>query len=346
VTSRELVLTCLSGGPVPRPPVIAPGGMMSFAVTEAMDACGAAWPGAHCDIAQMVRLALEMQRATGMDNIGLPFCMTVEAEALGAAVDFGTRTIQPWVDAEPITQIEEVTAWLQSPSTGEDRRPLVLEAIRQAREAAPDVAVVGSVVGPVSLAGQLLEAGLLLRAMRRQPKLVHDLLAAAEFFVRRFAVEQVQAGADVIMAAEPTATGEILGPSLYADFADPYLRRLIDALRGVGAPVILHVCGRPSAILPALAHLPVQAVSLDETADLREARAALPHTRLMGNLSSIVLEQGPPEHIAEVVRQVLEWGVDIVAPACGVTATTPLAHLQAMVAAAHEPPEGDAQCRR
>lgn len=315
---------------------------MSFAVTEVMDACGAAWPEAHCDATQMARLAVEMQRATGVDSIGLPFCMTVEAQALGARVNFGTRTVQPWVAAEPIVRIEEVSAWLQSPTAGEDRRSLVLEAIGQVRKAAPDVAVVGSVVGPVSLTAQLLEAALLLRAMHRQPKLVHDLLAAAEAVVRRFALAQIEAGADVIMAAEPTATGEILGPSLYADFADPYLRRLIDDLHDTGAPVILHVCGRPSAILSALAHLPVQAVSLDETADLREARTAFPHTRLMGNLSSIVLEQGPPEHIAEVVRQVLEWGVDIVAPACGVTATTPLAHLQAMVAAAHERPEGDA----
>ncbi len=210
---------------------------------------------------------------------------------------------------------------------------MVLEALRLARAQAPDLALIGSLVGPVSLAGQLLEASLLLRALRRQPDSVHRLLDYVTGFLERFAVEQVKAGADVLMVADPTATGEILGPDRYREFAEPYLARLIDTVHAAGVPVLLHICGNPHTILPALAETKAEAVSLDELANLREAREVLTRQRLMGNLSARLLEEGPPEVILLASRKALGWGADVLAPACGVLAGTPTRHLQAMAAA-------------
>jgi len=306
VTSRELVLAALRGETVPRPPVICPGGMMSFAVTEVMAATGFSWPAAHRDASLMAGLALNMQRATGVDNVGVPFCMTVEAEALGAEVNYGSAEVQPRVVREPLTDIGEVGKLERLAGTQGDRRPVVLEAIRLLRAQAPEVAVVGTVVGPVSLAGQVLEAGLLLRAMRRQPAQVHELLRRCAALVTEFALDQIAAGADAMMIAEPTGTGEILGGKLYREFADPYLRELIAALHGRSTPVILHICGNPRAILPALAETEVEAISVDETANLREARAALDRALLMGNIGADLLADGPPEAVVKNAARVLE----------------------------------------
>ena len=334
MTARELVLTALRGEATPRPAVICPGGMMSFAVREAMAQADSHWPEAHCDAELMARLALTTQRETGFDNIGLPFCMTVEAEALGAEVDYGTADIQPFIVREPIQTVAEIADYRPSDPPARDRRPVVLEALRRCREAAPDVALVGSVVGPLSLAAQLLEASLLLRATFREPAAVQALAETTREFVTAFALAQLDAGADVIMVADPTATGEILGAARYAEFAQPYLDRLIADLRATGAPVILHVCGNVRAILPLLAATDVEAISLDETANVREARVALTRQRLMGNISGTLLEEGPPELIASNARAVLDAGVDILAPACGVVPCTPTAHLRQMVAQA------------
>ena len=331
MNSRELVLAALRGEATPRPPVICPGGMMSFAVTEVMEATGCCWPQAHSDAASMAALALAMQAATGVNNIGVPFCMTVEAEALGAEMNYGTATVQPWIAREPLEDIGQVGELERFAGTQPDRRGVVLEAIRRVRESAPEAAVVGSTVGPVSLAAQLLEASLLFRAMRRQPDLVRALLAKCTEFLSEFAQGQVAAGADVIMIGDPTATGEILGGRLYAEFAAPYTERLIAAVHEAGAPVILHICGNPRTILPKLAGAEVEAVSVDETANLREAREALTGARLMGNVSSELLEAGTVEAIRANVKRVLEVGVEVVAPACGVTAATPVRNLRAMV---------------
>jgi [methyl-Co(III) methanol-specific corrinoid protein]:coenzyme M methyltransferase len=282
----------------------------------------------------MAALALETQRATGFDGAAVPFCMTIEAETLGAEIHFGTADVQPRVVSEPMPTVHDLRT-LRDGSRS-PRREVTLEAIRRLRAMAPDVAVLGATVGPFSLAGQVLEAGLLLRALRREPRAVHELLRRCLPVVVDFAREQVAAGADAIVLADPTATGEILGEQSYQEFAAPYLRQAVAAIRETGVPVIVHTCGCPHTILGSLAELEVEAVSVDETADLRQARAALSRQRLMGNVSANLLQGGPPEAIAANARRVLAEGVDILAPACGVIARTPAAHLRVLVAVAKQ----------
>ncbi|NPV46057.1 MAG: MtaA/CmuA family methyltransferase [Armatimonadetes bacterium] len=337
MSSRELLLACLRGEPTPRPPVICGGGMMSFAIAEAMDACGCYWPEAHHEADAMAKLALATQQASGFDAVAVPFCMTIEAEELGADIHFGSRDVQPRVLAEPMREVRDLAA-LQSPSEKPGpRRQVTLQAIRLLRERAPEVAVLGATVGPFSLAGQVLEAGLLLRAVRRDPAAVHDLLRRCAPVVADFARSQVEAGADAIVISDPTATGELLGAKAYAEFAGPYLRQAVAAVREAGAPAIVHVCGCPNTILGHLADLEVAAVSVDETASLPRARAALRRQRLMGNISAELLRAGAPEAIAANARRALDMGVDILAPACGVIARTPAAHLRVLAEVAAAP---------
>jgi [methyl-Co(III) methanol-specific corrinoid protein]:coenzyme M methyltransferase len=267
--------------------------MMSFAVRQAMQSSGAWWPAAHRDSEQMAALALEMQRATGFDNVAVPFCMTVEAEALGAEVNYGGPDVQPRIAREPLAAVDEVGRLAVTASTQPDRRATVLQAIRLLRERAPKVAMVAATVGPFSLAAQVVEASLLLRALHRQPAAAHRLLERVTDFVRAFALDMVTAGADVVMVADPSATGEILGARGYAEFAAPYQDEVIGAVSGRGTPVILHVCGDVKALHAALAATPAEAVSVDETASLGAARGALAERRLMGNISALVLETRP-----------------------------------------------------
>jgi [methyl-Co(III) methanol-specific corrinoid protein]:coenzyme M methyltransferase len=308
--------------------------MMSFAVQDVMQSTGHWWPEAHGDAEAMATLALAMQQAADFDNVGVPFCMTVEAEALGAGVHYGSRSVQPRIVREPLSDVDEVIESGDGAASATDRRPVVIDAIRLLKERVSDVAIVGTVVGPLSLAGQLLEASLLMRAMQRQPASVRSLLECCTGLVEGFAAEQVDAGADVIMVADPTATGEILGAERYQEFAEPYLDRLVHSIHAAGAPVILHICGNARTILPLLAGMDVEAVSVDETVRLGDARAALSRQRLMGNVSADLLERGPVERIADYVTRALHVGVDIPAPACGVVATTPVGNLRALSAAA------------
>ena len=59
-----------------------------------------------------------------------------------------------------------------------------------------------------------------------------------------------------------------------------------------------------------------------------------PPWHAMGNVSPFLLEKGPVESIARHCRRLIEAGVRLLAPACGVVPTTPVSHLKAMASAA------------
>jgi len=338
MTPRENLMQILSGQKGERPAVLCPGGMMSLAVTEVMTA-ETAWPRAHTDEEAMVGLALAMQEASGFDNLALPFCMTLECEAYGAAVDFGDRLTQPRVKApilsldgsvDPAAGGRRPAALLRRPDFQRGRPALVLRAMRRLRSLRPDVALVGNLNGPFSILGELADLPLLLKSTRRNGDQVHGLLARITDDLVELGKLQVAAGAQVVCLAEPTATGEILGGGLFRDFALPGLNRLAAGLRLAGAAVIVHICGDVRWIEQELFALVAQAVSFDSSVNLLALLEKRPPWQVMGNVSPLVLEAGPAESVALQCRRLATGGVRLIAPACGIVPTTPLAHLRAM----------------
>lgn len=68
-------------------------GMMNMITTDLMDACGVTWPEAHTDAQMMADLALASYQHGCFENVGVPFCMTIEAEELGAKVTLGSKIL-------------------------------------------------------------------------------------------------------------------------------------------------------------------------------------------------------------------------------------------------------------
>ena len=326
MTAKERVRTALVGKPTDRLPVVVPGGMMCAATQELLALTGRTWEAVNREPPAMASFALTIQSAVGLDNVGVPFCMTVEAEALGSEVALGSPLRPPRIQREAYTDLpaEELTA-------RDGRRQTCVEALRILAQEAPDVALVGNVVGPVSTAAMVVESGRFWRALRRQPEAADDLLGRVTDFLTAFAEEQVGAGADVVVISEPSGTGQILGPLDFARFVLPHVNRICLAVRKGGAKAVVHVCGQIRAVAGAVARLQADALSVDAVAhvgSLREAGCQLP---LMGNVSTFLLQDGPVEDIRQAVDTVREHGFAIVAPACGVSGATPLGHLRALV---------------
>jgi uroporphyrinogen-III decarboxylase len=104
--------------------------MMNMAITEVMQQTGSLWPDAHCDPRAMSRLALGVQRLTGAENLGVPLCMIVEAEAMGAAVTMGTVDSEPRVTGYPLAPVAEWPRLLMG--TPEDVMREARDNLRQA----------------------------------------------------------------------------------------------------------------------------------------------------------------------------------------------------------------------
>jgi [methyl-Co(III) methanol-specific corrinoid protein]:coenzyme M methyltransferase len=79
--------------------------MMNTALVEIMDKTGHTLPSGHLNEELMAQLAVDIYKETGFENIGLPFCMTIEAEIMGSAIDMGSLTCEPKIEKEAYASV-------------------------------------------------------------------------------------------------------------------------------------------------------------------------------------------------------------------------------------------------
>lgn len=318
--------------PVDRPPCICPGGMMNMITRELMDIAGVCWPEAHTDAHMMANLAAAAYEYGCFENCGVPFCMTVEAEAMGGAVNLGSLTVEPHINDFALQSVSE---WRSLPSLdfSAGRLKVVLDAIALLKDRQADVPVIGNITGPMSLAGSLVDPVTLYKELRRKPEESEAFFQFIAAQLSLFARKQIAAGADCIAVSDPSGTGEILGPKLFAKYVVPALNTICRDCRKqfphVG--VIVHICGKMHKVFEPLSEIECKALSFDAVVSLRRARSMLPGAVLMGNVSTFAIENGTPQKVAALTRHCVKSGADIVAPACGMGNASPLSNVRAML---------------
>lgn len=332
-TPKQRLLAAARKQRTDRPPCICPGGMMNMIFQEIMVKSDCRWPEAHLDPEQMAGLALALNEAGGFENYGVPFCMTVEAEAMGARVNLGNQLCEPHV-VDYLLQTSAQVDILQPLDIYTGRTKVVIDAIRILKAQNTEVPIVGNLTGPVSTAGTLVDIAVLLKEFRKRPAEAEKLMAFIADQLITFGKAQIAAGADAICISEPSGTGEILGPQRFVEYSLCYLNRILDALE---APVkIVHICGSLQSVYKIIPELHCDVFSFDAVVPIEEIKIYIPEKAVMGNLNTHALASMSAEKVASLTRLCLAKGVDIAAPACGLSTTTPLRNVQSMVQAAKE----------
>ena len=228
MNEKERLLGVLGGKAIPEVPCICPGGMMNAIVVDLMDRCGIAWPEAHTDPVMMAELARAVYDHEMFENYGVPFCMTVEAETLGAPVDMGNRECEPHVSGYVIDGVER-WAELPEPDLSRGRARVVIEAIERLKRTGKEgVPIIGNLTGPLSLATSLADPIDFYKSLRRKNEAAHALMRRVTDMLTAFGTAQAAAGADVLAISDPSGTGEILGARYFREFAVRYLNDLIN----------------------------------------------------------------------------------------------------------------------
>ena len=173
IAPRERLDRVLGGQPVDRPPVICTGGMMNAAVVEVMGENGPVLPAAHFDAKGMAELAERVHAATGFENLGVPFCMTVEPEVLGSRIDPGTLACEPKVAEEAFGSCGAVEFGDVQKIVQEGRIATVVQAAHYLKKRNPDMPVIASLSGPVSTAASVVTPLTFLKEFRTRPQSAH-----------------------------------------------------------------------------------------------------------------------------------------------------------------------------
>ncbi|CQR73728.1 Uroporphyrinogen decarboxylase [Sporomusa ovata DSM 2662] len=327
---KERLNKVFSEEKVDRPPCICPGGMMNMVTAELMEEVGICFPEAHTNARMMADLAAAVYEKGCFENYGVPFCMTIEAENLGAKVDLGTSFYEPHVVEYAITSVKE---WdrLAAVNSRQGRADVVVEAIKLLKAKRNDVPIVGNITGPISMASSLMEPVVFYKELRKNNAKAHEFMEFVTNQLIAFAKRQIEAGADIIAISDPSGTGEILGPKPFEEFAVKYINKIIDSIQSENKQTIVHICGQMRKVYAGVAKIKSDVLSFDSIVSMKEARENLGDRLLMGNISTYAIEFGEPGKIALLTERCVGDGVNIISPACGLGMKSPLKNVKSIL---------------
>jgi [methyl-Co(III) methanol-specific corrinoid protein]:coenzyme M methyltransferase len=333
MTLKERLLAALKSEAVDKTPVCS---VTQTGIVELMDEVGAAWPEAHTNAELMAKLAIANHELSGLEAVRVPYCLTVFVEAMGCGINMGTKNRQPSVIDNPYPKSMEGAA-IPEDLLQRGRIPVVLEAIKLIREkVGPDVPIIGGMEGPVTIASDLTSVKSFMKWSIKKPDLFGQVLDLSAEAAIIYANAMVEAGADIISAADPVASPDLMSPDSFKQYLQPRLQKFSS---GVNSTTILHICGNVNPILDYMADCGFEGLSVEEKiGSVKKAKEVIgTRATLVGNISSpFTLLPGPVDKIKTEAKQALSDGVDVLAPGCGIAPMTPLENIKALVAARDE----------
>ena len=330
---REKILDLLSGKKIDSQPAFS--GMIHV-TAEGLQSEGLIFHETHKDAQKMAKAAASTFKLSGLPSAVLPLDMYVEAEALGAEINFreNMEFEFPLVRKAGFGSVKQLTAETQSVQSfiNGGRIKLVCEAIKLLKEdVGNDVVIGGMIPGPYTLLLLVVDAGKMFVEMKKEPAAVTEALFHLASLLAQVGVDYRDAGADFITIHDMGGSPAFLGPAKYEQFVLPAEKLLIEMLP---KPRVLSVCGNVTNSLHLLAQTGSDAISIDQTVDLATARIVLKDTLLFGNLDPVeTLYRGDKAKVAESVVRAKEAGVDAVWPGCDLIIQTPIQNIQTMIKA-------------
>ena len=312
---------------------------------DSMKTYDAYWPAAHKDPEKMARLSEGLHKSAGLDNVTVPFELTLEAEVFGATLRFFENKVKwPTVSKFTIHDVSDIHFPKDIASSG--RIPIIIKAIKILKKKYEGkVPIIANLNCPfTSISGYLVDSIEFLKWMKRKPEKIHEFYKESFPYYAEIANLYKDAGADIITFREEAASLDSISPKQFKEFIKPYLTKMIELVK---PPRILHICGQCVAhngkieIIKDMVECGAEAIAFDEKTPIKLAREIVdrikPNYPIIGNIPAYgVIHQGPIERIREAVKRVIAEGVDMVAPGCDFWLETPTKNVKAFVDATKE----------
>lgn len=231
--------------------------------------------------------------------------LSLEAEAFGSEITVSDDEV-PTVTNVIVNNLEEAKA-LQVPTMDCGRLKIYIEGLEKAKKLITDRPVLAGVIGPFSLAGRLVDVTAAMVYCRKQPELLHTVLRKATDFLIEYIKEYKKIGANGIAMAEPLAG--LLSPKFAAEFSEPYVREIADAVKDENFIIVYHNCG--NAVIKqaeSIARTNCDAYHFGNAIDLKEMLEIFPaDLPVMGNVDpALQFTKGTPESMEKVTKELME----------------------------------------
>jgi uroporphyrinogen decarboxylase len=198
--------------------------------------------------------------------------LSVEAEAFGAPVKLSDGEA-PTVSSPVVADMAGIEA-LAIPRVGAGRTWEYLRAARLAAGQINDRPMLGGIIGPFSLSCRLMDMSELMSSTRRNPDLVHALLAKCTEFLVAYARAFREAGVNGVLIAEPAAG--LISPAFCQTFSSDYVKQMVDAAQDESFICILHNCGNTSGQVNSMLYTGAKCLHFGNAVDMNQIMPQLP----------------------------------------------------------------------
>lgn len=270
----------------------------------------------------------------GFESTVLPFDLNVEAEALGAAVRYHDEQngipVYPTIAHKRVGGADAIVIPEDIGSVG--RIPLIASAISQTKTMAEGRGAVGAfVVGPFTLAGQIMDMDKLLVMTIKQPEALCAILAKLSQTIMAVRDAYVRAGAQFIVVQEGGVA--TISPGLFARLVVPFLE---DILCDKPVPHILFLAGNADRYIGQMPQCRADGLGVDQSCDLDKVLGLVPRdlplAAVIGN--NAMLAQASPDEVGATVRFFLDKGLSMVLPPADIYPPAKIENIIAFVEAA------------
>jgi len=198
---------------------------------------------AHCQLKALDRY--------GYDAVFALMDTGVETEAAGSRLYY-QKDDYPYVEQYVLAGADEVKRLAVPDPQSSGRMPEILKAAKMLRRETGDgTLVVGCVMGPMTLAIQLLGAEKALFLAADEPEAFNRVLDYAAEVAIVFGLAQIDAGAHLPVVFDPSASPAVIPSGFFREFELPRLTRVFAAFKEKGAMANwLHIAGPAETIYP------------------------------------------------------------------------------------------------
>lgn len=171
----------------------------------------------HCD--SMVKLSKALKEHDGASFCELPFCHTVEAEAMGGMINYGNAVTGPRAKEYICTSVEELLE-LPEMDFSKGRIHEVLLACRELRNQGEHVVL--QVSGPFTILNVLIDPKYVYKGWRKKTEVMKEVFWKLGEQILRFIQEAKKYGVDLISYADSSGGVGILGPRMAEQVVDAF----------------------------------------------------------------------------------------------------------------------------
>jgi [methyl-Co(III) methanol-specific corrinoid protein]:coenzyme M methyltransferase len=333
MNSRERVLKLFAREPIDYIPVFSGYGNITV---HGLEKYGWRFADIHTNAEMMAKMAATTYELFGFECAVCPFDMGVEAEVLGSKVNFYSHrddVVYPTIVEHAAEKVTDLNIQIPKDLKNAGRIPIVREALGMLKErVGNDVAIGSWVLGPYTLAGQLVDLSDLSKSAIKKPELMDEILRKLADYLIEVIKLYREAGADYVTVREMGAGPDILSPRVFKSLIKPHLEHIFAA---IASPKILHMCGDTNAIVELLGDCGAEVLSVENKNDVVASRKILgPDALIFGDIDAYgVMVAGKPKDVDEAVKKAIASGVNAVWPGCDIWPTAPKENMKTLVKA-------------